>query len=82
LGPSAKSDGVLLHKGSNGQPEAGLWQCTSGTWPLSIPRDELCYFVSGRATYPHQSGETIDIVPGTAVLFPPAGPELAWSMKP
>ena len=67
---NSKSDGVLLHKGPNGQPESGLWQCTPGTWPLSIPRDELCYFVSGRATYTHESGEKIEIVSGTAVLFP------------
>ena len=43
----SKSDGVLLHKGPNGQPEVGLWQCTPGTWPLEIPRDELCHFVVG-----------------------------------
>ena len=67
---NSKSDGVLLHKGPGGQPEVGLWQCTPGTWPLEIPRDELCHFVSGRATYTHESGETIEIVPGTVVLFP------------
>ena len=66
----SKSDGVLLHKGPDGQPEVGLWQCTPGTWPLEIPRDELCHFVSGRATYTHESGEVIEIVPGTVVLFP------------
>jgi uncharacterized protein len=66
----SKSDGVLLHKGPNGQPEVGLWQCTPGTWPLEIPRNELCHFVSGRATYVHESGEVIGVVPGTVVLFP------------
>ena len=70
IGGHSKSDGVLLHKGPDGKPEAGLWQCTPGTWLLSIPRDELCYFVSGCATYTHQSGEKIEIVPATAVLFP------------
>ena len=67
---NSKSDGVLLHKGPGGQPEVGLWQCTPGTWPLSIPRAELCHFVSGRATYRHESGETIEVVPGTVILFP------------
>lgn len=66
---NSKSDGVLLWKGPGGQPEVGLWQCTPGTWPLSIPRDELCHFVSGRATYTHESGEVIEVVPGTVVLF-------------
>jgi uncharacterized protein len=66
----SKSDGVLLHKGHDGRPECGLWQCTPGVWPLSIPRDEICHFVSGRATYVHASGDVIEIVPNTTVLFP------------
>ena len=67
---NSKSDGVLLFKGPDNEPEIGLWQCTPGTWPLSIPRDELCHFVSGRATYVHQSGEVIEVRAGTVVLFP------------
>jgi uncharacterized cupin superfamily protein len=37
---------------------------------LEIPRDELCHFVSGRATYTHESGDVIDVSAGTVVLFP------------
>ena len=37
---------------------------------MSIPRDELCYFVAGRAEYLHDSGERIEILPETLVLFP------------
>ena len=66
---NSKSDGVLLFKGPVNQPECGLWQVTPGTWPLSIPRDELCHFVSGRATYTHESGEVIEIIPDTVVHF-------------
>jgi uncharacterized cupin superfamily protein len=65
----SKSDGILLHKGPDGRPEVGLWQCTPGTWPLAIPRDELCHFVSGRAVYVHESGERIEVNPATVVLF-------------
>ncbi len=65
----SKSDGVLLYKGPNNQPECGLWQVTPGTWPLEIPRDELCHFVAGRATYTHVSGEIIEIIPGMVVHF-------------
>ena len=60
---------MLLFKGPDNQPECGLWQVSPGTWPLEIPRDECCHFVSGRATYRHESGEVIEIVPGTLVLF-------------
>ncbi len=51
-------------------------------WPLEIPRDELCHFVSGRATYTHESGEVIEIVPGTVVLFKAAGKASAPSTTP
>ncbi len=73
---------MLLFKGPGNEPEIGLWQCTPGTWPLSIPRDELCHFVSGPGTYLHESGEVIEVSAGTVVLFPAAGPEPARSTKP
>ncbi len=64
------STGRLLHKGPDGQPEVGLWVCTPGEWRLSIPRDEFCHFVAGRATYTRDDGEVIEVGPGTAVMFP------------
>jgi len=66
----SRSTGRLVHKGPNNQPECGIWVCTPGRWRLSIPRDELCHFVAGRATYRSNDGETIDIEAGTLVLFP------------
>jgi uncharacterized cupin superfamily protein len=64
------STGRLLFKGPGNQPECGIWVCTPGRWRLSIPRDEFCHFVSGRAIYRSDTGEVIDVTPGTAVLFP------------
>ena len=62
--------GRLLWKGNeDGLPEAGMWECTPGSWRLDLPRDELCHFVSGRATYASDGGETIEITPGTIVHF-------------
>ncbi|HEY4164124.1 MAG TPA: cupin domain-containing protein [Dongiaceae bacterium] len=69
------SSGRLLYKrpdasvGGN-SPECGLWQCMPGKWRLSIPRDEFCHFVSGRATYVRDDGEIIEVRPGTCVHFP------------
>jgi uncharacterized protein len=63
------STGRLLFKGPNNQPEIELWVCTPGRWRLSIPRDELCHFVGGRATYRRDDGETFDVAAGTLVLF-------------
>lgn len=72
-GPS-RSSGRLLYKrpdpavGGN-SPETGLWVVTPGKWPLSIPRDEFCHFIAGRATYVRDTGEIIEVTPGTCVHF-------------
>jgi hypothetical protein len=54
--------GRLLWKGEDGLPEAGLWICT-------LPRDELCHFVAGRAVYRADDGEVIEVGPGTVAHF-------------
>ena len=64
------SSGRLLFKGPDNSPETGLWICTPGTWRLSIPRDEFCHFIAGRATYTSDAGEVIEVTPGTCILFP------------
>jgi uncharacterized cupin superfamily protein len=72
-GPS-RSSGRLLYKrpdpaaGGN-SPETGLWVVTPGSWPLTVPRDEFCHFIAGRATYVRDDGETIEVRPGTCVHF-------------
>lgn len=68
--PGSVSTGRLVHKGPGNVPECGIWVCTPGRWRLSIPRDELCHFVAGRATYRSDDGETIEVDAGTCVLFP------------
>lgn len=66
----SRSSGRLLFKGPGNSPEAGVWECTPGRWRLSIPRDEFCHFVKGRAVYRSDEGETIEVRAGTCVLFP------------
>ena len=61
--------GRLLFKGPNNDAGDGVWVCTPGTWPLSIPRDEFCHFIAGRATYTRDNGEVIEVRPGTCVHF-------------
>jgi len=63
------SSGRLLFKGPNNEPETGIWVCTPGRWRLSIPRDEFCHFVAGRAVYTSDDGEVIEVGPGVAVVF-------------
>jgi uncharacterized cupin superfamily protein len=70
LGGQSRSSGRLVHKGPDNRPEAGIWVCTPGRWRLSIPRDEFCYFVAGRAVYTADSGERVAVEAQTAVMFP------------
>lgn len=65
----SRSSGRLLWKGEGGRPESGLWICTPGRWRLSLPADELCHFVAGRAVYREDGGEVIEVGPGTVVHF-------------
>jgi uncharacterized cupin superfamily protein len=58
-----------LYKGPQNRPESGIWVVTPGTWRLSIPRDELCYFVAGDASYMRDDGELIEVAAGTCVHF-------------
>lgn len=67
---ASRSSGRLIHKGPGNRPEAGIWVCTPGQWRLTIPRDEICHFTAGRATYRRDTGERVEVGPGTVVLFP------------
>lgn len=67
---ASRSSGRLLWKAGDASVEAGLWICTPGHWKLSIPGDEFCHFVSGRARYAGDDGSMIDVAPDTCVAFP------------
>lgn len=70
---ASRSSGRLLWKRDEGGEralESGLWVCTPGSWRLSMPGDELCYFLAGRATYTEHNGETLEVAPGSVVHFP------------
>jgi uncharacterized cupin superfamily protein len=63
------TSGKLLYKGAEGRSECGIWRCTPGKWNCHVTRDEFCHFLAGRATYVHESGEVIEILPDTAAFF-------------
>ena len=64
---TSRTRGIVLHKGES---EAGIWECTPGFWNCHVTSDEFCHFLTGRCTYTHESGEVIEITPGTAAFFP------------
>ena len=70
LAGASRSSGRLLWKSAESGSESGIWECTPGRWRLSIPRDEFCHFVKGRARYLSDDGEVIEVTAGTCVLFP------------
>ena len=72
IGRSQSSGLVLAKQDHAGERmlEAGLWTCTPGSWRLSMPGDELCYFLGGRAAYTEHNGETIEVAPGAVAHFP------------
>lgn len=64
------TSGKLLFRRPDRGAETGIWLCTPGHWNCHVVSDELCHFLSGRATYTHESGEVIEIGPDTASHFP------------
>lgn len=66
----SRTAGLILHRGEDGSPEVGLWECTPGVWECVVERDEFCHFLAGHCTYTHESGEVIEITPDTAAFFP------------
>ncbi len=67
----SRNTGRLLWKSEGGAVEAGIWICTPGRWRLSIPKEEICHFVAGRAVYRDSRGEELVVVPGTVAHFRP-----------
>jgi len=64
------TSGRVLYKGAHGSPECGIWVCTPGIWRCVVNRDEFCHFLAGSCTYLSDSGEEIEIEPGTIAFFP------------
>lgn len=66
----SQTSGRRIHKGPDGCSECGIWVCAPGRRACHVPRDEFCHFLAGRCTCVHESGEAIEISPGTAAFFP------------
>ena len=66
----SRTSGLVLCRGAHGENETGIWICTPGYWNCRVTRDEFCHFLLGRCTYTHESGDVIEVVPGTAASFP------------
>lgn len=66
----SRTYGKLLYRHSDGSSETGVWNCTPGKWHCHVTRDEFCHFLRGHCVYESETGEVIEINPGTAAFFP------------
>ncbi len=64
----SKLRGIVINQHPDGS-EAGVWECTPGTWTRQVMDAELSTFVSGHALFHHEGGETVDIRAGDTVYF-------------
>lgn len=52
-------------------PDAGVWECSPGTWRRAVVSAEFCHIVSGRGRFYADGGESLELEAGDAVVFPP-----------
>ena len=60
--------GRILNEHADGS-EAGIWECTPGTWTRQVMDAELSTFVQGHALFHYEGGETLEIRAGDTVYF-------------
>ena len=60
--------GIVINEDEDGS-EAGIWECTPGTWTRQVMDAEISSFVQGHALFHPDEGETIEIRAGDTVYF-------------
>ncbi len=60
--------GRIINENPDGS-EAGIWECTPGTWTRLVMYAEISSFVAGHALFHPEHGETVDIKAGDTVYF-------------
>ena len=60
--------GIIINEDADGS-EAGIWECTPGTWTRQVMDAEISSFVAGHALFHPEDGDTIDIRAGDTVYF-------------
>ena len=60
--------GRIINQNPDGS-EAGIWECTPGTWTRLVMDAEISSFVKGHALFHRDDGDTIDIKAGDSFYF-------------
>ncbi|TSD56900.1 DUF861 domain-containing protein [Variovorax sp. KBS0712] len=50
--------------------DAGIWECTPGSWRRATPHAEVMHFLSGECTFTPDGAEPMHIRTGDTVIFP------------
>lgn len=66
--PVSRLRGLVINEHADGSA-AGIWECTPGIWTRQVMDAEISTFVSGRALFHPDDGETLDIRAGDTVYF-------------
>jgi uncharacterized protein len=67
-GGPMQASGVTLW--TDGDQEAGVWECTPGPSHWKLESNEFVYVLSGRMTVTPDGGDPTEIGPGDTAVFP------------
>jgi uncharacterized cupin superfamily protein len=76
-GPDAR--GSVLSRSEDSRIIRGVWECTAGRFKWVFSYDETLVVVSGRATVELDTGERIELEPGTMAFFG-RGHDSTWAV--
>lgn len=68
--PQGEPVAMIRSKDWREVPDAGVWECTPGTWKRAVKNAEFAHFVKGRCEFHHEDGTVLEIAAGDAVYFP------------
>lgn len=71
--------GCVVSRSDDSRLIRGVWQCTPGRFNWTFSYDETLVVVSGRATVELDTGEQIELEPGTMAFFG-RGHESTWTV--
>jgi uncharacterized cupin superfamily protein len=66
--PISQLAGVIISENEDGS-EAGIWECTPGTWTRQVMDAEISTFLKGRAIFHPDQGDPIHIDAGDTLYF-------------
>jgi uncharacterized protein len=79
LAGSPDARGAVLSRSDDSRIIRGVWECTPGRFKWSFTYDETLVVLSGKATIELDTGERVDLSPGTMAFFG-RGHDSTWTV--